>query len=77
MEISFIHTQILVHLHVNKTDFHTKSFALGLALKQRWKAIRKSPIMFKIHLPKDDYFPKLKVTGAYFNSLQQYLLNLS
>ena len=34
MEISFIYTQILVHLHVNKTNFHTKGFALGLALKQ-------------------------------------------
>ena len=44
MEISFIHTQILVHLHVNKTDFHMKGFALGLALKQRRKTTRKSPI---------------------------------
>ena len=43
MEISFIHMQILVHLHVNKTNFHTKGFALGLALKQRQKATRKSP----------------------------------
>ena len=34
MEISFIHTQILFHLHVNKTNFHMKGFALGLALKQ-------------------------------------------
>ena len=34
MEISFIHTQILVHLHVNKTNFHVKGFALGLASKQ-------------------------------------------
>ena len=34
MEISFIHTQILVHLHVNKTDSHIKDFAPGLALKQ-------------------------------------------
>ena len=34
MEISFIHMQILVHLHVNKTNFHMKGFALGLALKQ-------------------------------------------
>ena len=33
MEISSIHTQIVVHLHVNKTDFHMKDFALGLALK--------------------------------------------
>ena len=35
MEISFIHTQILFHLHVNETHFHMKGFALGLALKQR------------------------------------------
>ena len=39
MEISFIHTPILVHLHVNKTNFHVKGFALGLASKQRQKAI--------------------------------------
>ena len=32
MKISFIHTQILVHLHVNETNF-----ALGLALKQEAK----------------------------------------
>ena len=44
MEISFIHTQILVHLHVNKTNFHVKGFALGLALKQRRNATRRSPI---------------------------------
>ena len=44
MEISFIHMQILVHLHVNKTNFHMKGFALGLALKQRRKATRKSPV---------------------------------
>ena len=44
VEISFIHTQILVHLHVNKTNFHMKGFTLGLALKQRRKATRKSPI---------------------------------
>ena len=46
MEISFIHMQILVHLHVNKTNFHMKGFALGLALKQRRKTTRKSPIKF-------------------------------
>ena len=39
MEISFI-------LHVNKTNFHMKGFALGLALKQRRKATRKSPVQF-------------------------------
>ena len=44
MEISFIHMQMLVHLHVNKTSFHMKGFALGLALKQRRKATWKSPI---------------------------------
>ena len=30
-------------MHVNKTNFHMKGFALGLALKQRRKATRKSP----------------------------------
>ena len=44
MEISFIHMQILVHLHVNKTNFHMEGFAPGLALQQRQKATRKSPI---------------------------------
>ena len=39
MEISFIHLQILVHLHVNKTSFHMKGFTLGLALKQRRKQL--------------------------------------
>ena len=33
MEISSIHTQIWVHIHVNKTDFHIKDFVLGLGLK--------------------------------------------
>ena len=32
------------NLHVNTTNVQMKGFALGLALKQRWKAIRKSPI---------------------------------
>ena len=59
MEISFIHTHILVHLHVNKTDFHMKGLALGLALKQMQKATRKSPIKrtpyssCNFHLPKN------------------------
>ena len=44
MEINCIHLQILVHLHVNKTNFHMKDFALGLALKRRQKATRKLPI---------------------------------
>ena len=55
MEISFIHTQILVHLHVNKTDFHIKDFALGLALKQRRKATRKSrQVTWLAHLQTND-----------------------
>ena len=46
MEISFIHTEILVHVHVNKTIFHMKGFALGLALKDRQrKAMQKLPIL--------------------------------
>ena len=44
METSFIHMQTVVHLHVNKTSFHTKGFTLGLTLKQRRKAPQKSPI---------------------------------
>ena len=44
MEISFIHTQVLVHLHVNKTNFHMKGFSLGLALEKRRKATQKSLI---------------------------------
>ena len=43
-KISYIYMQSLVHLHVNKTDFHVKAFALGLALKQRRKATQKSSI---------------------------------
>ena len=31
------------NLHVNKANFHMKDFALGLALKQRRNATRKSP----------------------------------
>ena len=46
MEIGFIHMQILLHLHVNQTNFHMKGFALGLALKQRQKATGKSPTGF-------------------------------
>ena len=41
VEISFIRTQILVHLHANKTNFLMKGFALGPALKQRRKVTRK------------------------------------
>ena len=33
------------NVRVNKTNFHIKGFALGLALKQKRKATRKSPIL--------------------------------
>ena len=46
MEISFIHMLMNQNLRVNKSNFHMKSFALGLALKQRRKATQKSPISF-------------------------------
>ena len=42
--------KFLVCLHVNKTNFHMKDFALGLALKQSRKATRKSPIGRHDHL---------------------------
>ena len=45
MEISFIHTQILVPLHVNKTNFHMKGFAQGLALRQKQNATCKSSVV--------------------------------
>ena len=48
METSFIHMQILVHLHVNKTNVHMKGLALGLAFEQRRKATRKSPIVVRL-----------------------------
>ena len=35
-------------VHVNKTNFHMKGFALGLALKQRRKATRKLPIVSEL-----------------------------
>ena len=35
------------NLCVNKANFHMKGFALGLTLKQRRKATRKSPITWK------------------------------
>ena len=36
------------NLRVNKTNFHMKGFALGLALKQRRKATQKSAIIIII-----------------------------
>ena len=43
-KISFIHMQSFVNLHANKTNFHMKGFALGLALEPTQKATRKSPM---------------------------------
>ena len=40
------------NLCVNKTDFDVQGFALGLALKQRRKATRKSPIGKLVHRTK-------------------------
>ena len=37
------------NLRVNKTNFHMKGLALGLALKQRRKATRKSPFQSSVH----------------------------
>ena len=50
MEISFIHMQMNQNLHVNKTNFHMKGFALGLALKQRRNATWKLPIAFTMYM---------------------------
>ena len=46
----------LNHLHVNKTNFHVKGFALGLALKQRRKATRKSPNLADVKRIPDGLF---------------------
>ena len=69
MGTSFIHTQILVHLHVNKTNFHMKGFTLGLALKQRRNATRKSLIVSMVCLPLCN-----KVTAYYGTTMPEYIL---
>ena len=38
------HMKMSFHSHADKTHFHMKSFARGLALKKRHKTIRKWPI---------------------------------
>ena len=53
MEVRFIHTQMNQNVRVNKTNFHTKAFALALALKQRRNATRKSPIDGLQSIPRD------------------------
>ena len=67
MEITIIHMQILVYLHVKKTpNFDMKVFLLRLTLKQRWKATLKSPITITIipfHQSKDEsHYEKGHVT---------------
>ena len=37
-------SHLQVYFHANQTHFHKKTFARGLILKQRQKAIRKWPI---------------------------------
>ena len=60
-EISFIDTHILVHLHVNKTNFRMKDFALGLALKQRRKTTRQWTISrLAVRTEKSRYAGKLQ-----------------
>ena len=39
-----MYMQMNQNVHVNKTNGHIKGFALGLVLKPRQKATRKSPI---------------------------------
>ena len=60
IEIFFIHLQILVHLHVNKTYFHMKGFALVIALKQKRKVTGKWAIDFVRQLIRalDNWPPK-------------------
>ena len=48
MEISFIHTQSLVHLHVNKTNFHVKGFALGTRFETEAKGNSKIAYLVKL-----------------------------
>ena len=38
------HMKMSFHSHADKTHFHMKGFARGLALKKRHKTIRKWPI---------------------------------
>ena len=54
MEIYFIHMSMNQNFHVNKANFHMKGFALGLALKQRRNATRKSPIVQNLNFSVQD-----------------------
>ena len=45
-------------MRVNKTNFHMKGFALGLALKQRRKATRKSRIDHGLKCAKTRWFSR-------------------
>ena len=55
------------HLRVNKTSFHMKGFALGLALKQRRKATRKPPIdsLEEAATKTSQFFLQFSVHGGY------------
>ena len=54
------------NLHVNKTNFHMKDFALGLALKQRRNATRKSPIFLQVI----DSFYCFSVSSGLFSDIK-------
>ena len=65
-QISFIHMKMNQNLRVNKTNFHMKGFALGLALKQRRNTTRKSPIgqapdYFEVHKNIKTWDPQSKI----------------
>ena len=51
------------YLHVNKTNFHMKGFALGRALKQRRKTTRKSPIANITQKMEDGFWGALRIMG--------------
>ena len=49
-------------MRANKTNFHMKGFALGLASKQRSKATQKSPIY--LHFRKERILQNLSKTSS-------------
>ena len=56
------------NLRVNKTNFHMKGFTLGLALKQRQNATRKSPVTIAYWSMSEvwvDWFDPFCITGSH------------
>ena len=60
------------NLHVNKTNFHMKGFALGLALTQRRNATWKSPIITSPDINKN----KRVVETAPLTFTEEWLLHV-